>query len=549
MPRHIKRVQSGTAKDVPKKPPVPQNLPPLNAVKNRTKFIASIVISVFAVASFGLLIVQAQNGSSAETGTGTPSLPQDTIDPGDVENVAAEPGDSEVALRWQPASDNIGVVGYKIFRGTESVSDENGSYNLPSIPVGNVESYRVKNLTNGQKYYFTVVALDAAGNESASYAPETSATPQGGLRLASIEDDGKAPVVKNVKAEDIISVKVVFSEPVRLPEEQPASAFVIERKDNKVRLTVQKAEIDARDSSGATVILTTAPQENVAYTLTAGLEIKDYYGNSIISGTSDTGSFDGSAKTSERNGGGADGNADVTPPAIVAAIADFGDRISLTFTEKIILPQNAKGAVQIIKKGTDKKLEIKNVTLNVEGNVVYITTAPQEATDYVVSIRGITDIAGNEPEEDTPPVTVSAVGSGLRDLIPPEDVTKLIARVKNAGKSLVELRWTGSVNSAGDLGDQILYQSEGKNSANFGPGAPMGTEVNAVEVDNLKPGTWYTFKVATKDTTGNESGGILKSILLPQTGPGMIAAGLTGLVAAWWRKRKKRTRDELERHK
>lgn len=502
--------------------------------QTRLRFAAAISISVIIVSSLGLYMVSAQTGTSTESG----AFANDTVDPLDVENLTAEPGDSEVLLKWDAASDNVGVVGYKIFRGTLSVKEENQSYNLPSIPVGNVSSYRVKNLTNGQQYFFSIVALDAAGNESASFAPEISATPKAGLRLASIEDDGKAPVVKEVRAEDIITVKVVFSEPVRLPQEEPASAFAIERKDSRVRLPVQRAELDPRDASGATIILTTAPQEKgVDYVLTAGIEVKDFYGTPISSGTADTGAFEGSDK---KISGPGPGGADVTPPSVVSAVADFADRIAVTFSEKIKLPPDVKSAISIERRGTANSIEVKNVNLSVDGATLYITTVPQQPGEYEVSIAGIADVVGNELEEEGPPIIVQASGVGLRDLIPPEDITNLIAKVRSAQKSLVEVRWTGSADSAGDLAEQILYQSEGKEARQFGSGAPVASDVHDIEIDKLKPGTWYTFKITTKDTSGNESGGVMKSIFLPQVGPGLVAALFTAVMAGVWRKQRRK---------
>jgi len=60
-------------------------------------------------------------------------------------------------LSWSPSTDNIGVTGYKLFQdGSEIQSNLNST------------SYQVTGLTENTTYQFTVKALDAAGNESAS---------------------------------------------------------------------------------------------------------------------------------------------------------------------------------------------------------------------------------------------------------------------------------------------------------------------------------------------------------------------------------------------
>ncbi|MFA6520850.1 MAG: fibronectin type III domain-containing protein [Candidatus Gracilibacteria bacterium] len=224
--------------------------------KKHTKLLATIGISILLTSGAGL--IYAQSSDSAQN----VAVSADAVEPSDVENLKAQPGDSEVLLTWDKATDNVGVTGYKIYRGTQSVKSADSDYDLPSIPVtGNINSYGVKNLTNGQKYYFTITAKDAAGNESASYATEASATPQSGLTVSQVADDGASPQIKEVKSEDVISVKVIFSEAVKLPMEQPASAFKIEKVLDKSRLAVQKAEVDARDATGKTVILTVEPQK------------------------------------------------------------------------------------------------------------------------------------------------------------------------------------------------------------------------------------------------------------------------------------------------
>jgi len=508
----------------------------------------------------GTQILRAQNAGTSTPGAVTVIGPEaggaDTAEPSDVENLKAEAGDGEVQLTWDASTDNVGVTGYKIYRGTHSVKATEDSYDLPVIPVGTVKAYTVKNLQNGQTYYFSMTAVDGAGNESVKYAHEVSAAPKSGLHLAAIEDDGKSPQVKNTKAEDVITVTVEFSEPIKLPEERAQSAFQIEKTEDKSRLDIQKAEIDARDETGATIVLTTEPQEEDAeYVLTAGIEIQDYFNNPVVSGTADTGSFEGSAKKKQdvpppapakspvTPAPASSGTDDKDPPTVIGGSATTSDRIAVNFSEKVVLPENARSKVSIYKKGTQTTLSVLNVSLSVDGKTAYVTTGPQEAVEYDVRIAGFNDEAGNEVAAKANSVTVTGQESGLKDLIPPEDVTKLVARIKDAQNHVVELRWELSKNSAGDLADQLLYQSEGNMKYDYGSSTSMGTSTKAVEVEDLKPGKWHTFKVAAKDTSGNESPGAVTAIYLPKTGPGAVAAGLTGLVMAWYRRRKKKERN------
>lgn len=413
--------------------------------KQTLKFLLVTLACALLLSGTNVLFAQTGNGTSTEASA-------DTLEPTDVENLKAVAGDAEVMLTWDASRDNVGVTSYKIYRGTRPVKTAEDSYDLPTIPVGNVKTYPVKNLTNGQLYYFTVTALDAAGNESINYAVEVSALPKSGQSLPQAAvDDGKSPQVKSVKTEDLITVAVVFEEPVKLPEEHPASAFTIEKIVDKSRLEVQNAIIDERDTTGATVLLTTAPQEAQAeYLLTAGIEVQDLSGNPIISGTADTGSFKGSEKQTES-----------------------------------------------------------------------------------VSAEPETNSSNDES-------ALHASGGELKDLVPPEDVTKLLSQIKDAEKNIVELRWSASKNSANDLADQILYQSKGKYTKSPKDGTSLGASTENIEVQDLKAGNWYTFKITTKDTTGNESKGAITAIYLPQTGPGLVAAAITSLFMGVYSRKKKR---------
>lgn len=62
-----------------------------------------------------------------------------------------------VDLSWSGATDNVGITGYKVYRGSTL-----------QATLGNVTSHTVTGLTASTTYSFTIRALDAAGNESAN---------------------------------------------------------------------------------------------------------------------------------------------------------------------------------------------------------------------------------------------------------------------------------------------------------------------------------------------------------------------------------------------
>ena len=77
----------------------------------------------------------------------------------------------QVILAWD-ANTEPDVTGYKVYSGTTS-----GTYGAP-IDVGNVLTYTVSGLTDGQTYFFAVTAYDSFGNES-GYSNEVTYTVPG----------------------------------------------------------------------------------------------------------------------------------------------------------------------------------------------------------------------------------------------------------------------------------------------------------------------------------------------------------------------------------
>ncbi|HEU4984608.1 MAG TPA: fibronectin type III domain-containing protein, partial [Nitrososphaera sp.] len=72
---------------------------------------------------------------------------------------------SQVDVSWNAATDNVGVIGYDIFR--------NGAF---LVSVGAVTSYSDTTVAPTTSYGYTVLAKDEAGNASAQSSPPASAT-------------------------------------------------------------------------------------------------------------------------------------------------------------------------------------------------------------------------------------------------------------------------------------------------------------------------------------------------------------------------------------
>ncbi|MHB8740017.1 MAG: cytochrome c3 family protein, partial [Coriobacteriia bacterium] len=80
-------------------------------------------------------------------------------------NVAAGADPVIAVVSWSGASDNVGVVSYRIYRATSA----SGTYSAIGVSAHGTEpiTFEDKSGVPGQAYYYKVSALDAAGNESA----------------------------------------------------------------------------------------------------------------------------------------------------------------------------------------------------------------------------------------------------------------------------------------------------------------------------------------------------------------------------------------------
>ncbi|EFK95242.1 protein containing Fibronectin, type III domain [sediment metagenome] len=469
----------------------------------------------------------------------------DTSEPSDVETLTATAGDKEVTLKWSVATDDTGVKGYKVFWGLTPVVNPGESYAFDK-DVENVLEYKLTGLENGKKYYFSVVAYDEAGNESISWAPEASATPSVNPETGS---DTTAPQVSSAEATNKEEVKVVFSEAVALPATDPKTEFSIENQETFEPLEVVKAEIFADDATEKTVLLTTEPQKaDTEYKLTVNIGIKDKAGNNIISGTSDSALFTGSAEAKP--------SGDTTSPKLISIEALDSEHLVAQFDEAIVLSLDpAENFKIVLESDATKTLEVRGVELGksdsgIENASALITTATQTDLNYIVTVLGLKDMTGN---------TIKAAdaskifkGAGESTITPPETTSEesteeveeveeiseyvssfLAKKAYEAGKYNVNLTWKLVADATTKIESQKIYMSTDKGSK-YNLKTTLGPEAKSYKVEGLNPGE-YWFKLTTIDKQGKESKGVITKIILSETGPGilgllLVSVGVGGIV-------------------
>ena len=196
--------------------------------------------------------------------------------PLEVKNVSATPGNREVSLQWEQATDEDGVVvGYKIYYGTASVQSPEDAYE-EYISVSTKTDYTVKNLQNGTAYFFAITAIDDEENESETYSKEVSATPE-----------TQSPAVVSAVQISNVEVSVNLSKPVKL--QGGASSFYFEEIDTGREIPISNAV--AEGDTVKLIIPSGSLDFGKNYKIMATSLVEDLSGNPIRSGITDSAEF------------------------------------------------------------------------------------------------------------------------------------------------------------------------------------------------------------------------------------------------------------------
>lgn len=128
--------------------------------------------SVVAVDGFGVSSDPSNSANATTLGTGE----TDVSAPSAPTNLTAVAGSSTtIRLAWSPSSDDVGVLGYRIYRGGVQIGLSSGT------------EYTDQGLSPSTAYTYTVAAFDGAGHLSPESAPAQATT------LATGATDGNAP--------------------------------------------------------------------------------------------------------------------------------------------------------------------------------------------------------------------------------------------------------------------------------------------------------------------------------------------------------------------
>lgn len=350
---------------------------------------------------------------------------------------------TSVDLNWTASTDNVGVVGYKIY--------QDGAYST----VTSLTTIKLTNLEPGKRYTYKVSAIDAAGNESGKSNFVTVNTPASG------------------------SDTVKPSQPTSLSVSNVASTTAnlnwLPSTDN-VGVVGYKVYVDNK-------LVGTSTTTSMALTgLTSGshsayVSAIDAAGNE--SNPSNTVYFD---TTNPGGGGGNDG--DTTPPTQPTSLsvsAVTSSSANLTWTAST--DDKGLAGYKVYVNGAHK------ATSQSPSATISSLTANTNYSVYVVAV----DNAGNSsPNSNTVTFTTKANSSG--DVTPPSIPSGL--RVVNIDVLSADAMWNASTDNIGVVAYNVYLD-----------GKYFGTSTgNIFGLVGLRPNTEYKVKTSALDAAGNESG-------------------------------------------
>jgi parallel beta-helix repeat protein len=159
-----------------------------------------------------------------------------------------------------------------------------------------------------------------------------------------------------------------------------------------------------------------------------------------------------------------------------------------------------------------------------------------DGTSYYYRVEA-EDLAGNRTVSAVygPVISINNNGS---DVTAPEEVTELSG---TPGDGFMHLSWTGSIDTALDLVDQLVDISAdgGITWGITGPGysdggfLSLGKEADFYLAEGLANGTDYRFRIRVKDSSGNISAGTLTGVLTPSAAAVTTVSGTIASDTTW----------------
>ena len=372
-------------------------------------------------------------------GGGGGTDPGDTTPPSTPQNFTATVvSSSRIDLAWSASSDDSGVAGYKVYR--------NGTY----LDTTSSTSYPATGLTASTYYCFSVLAYDAAGNESgmSSQACRTTSATSG---------DTQAPTVPtNLTATAASSSQINLSWTAST-DNVGVTGYKIYRGATFLKtVTTGTSTTDAGLS----------PSTNYCYQVAA-----------IDAAGNESGKSSQACATTSSSG---DTQAPTVPTGL-SATAATSSQINLSWNAST---DNVGVTGYKLYRGTSF---IKTVTTGTSTT----DTGLSPSTNYCYQVSAI-DAAGNESGKSS---HACATTQAAADTQAPTVPTNLSATAVSSNQ--INLSWTASTDNVGIAGYKV-YSSAGSYL--------KSVTVTSTSMTGLNASTQYCYRVSAYDAAGNESG-------------------------------------------
>jgi len=466
-------------------------------------------------------LIVAVNGAAPPADTTRPSAPT---------GLTAVPSPGRVALEWQPATDNVAVTGYEIFRNGALLAE-----------VGAVTSYADTTVAASTQYTYEVRALDAAGNRSLFSNAASATTPAAGQTLtfaptgdARVEQAnpstnfGTFTTLRTVGGSSAVETNLAFNVGTLPAAVQSAKLRLYVTGDTVDGPAVYRTETGWTERSvtwSNRPARTSAASDNRA---ALGFGYAEWDVTSLVPPSGEIAfvlaqtSTDGTTFNSKEASSNrpqlvvtlsSDPPPDTTPPSKPTGLTAnaVAGRVDLSW--QAATDEVAVTGYDIFRNGAP--------LASVGAVTTYADTTVAGRTSYTYTIRA-RDAAGNtSPLSD--PATVTTP-----DSTPPSKPTGLTA---TAVDGRVDLGWQAATDDVAVTGYEVLRN-----------GAPLASigDVTAYTDTTVAAGTTYTYTVRARDAAGNlSSPSDAASATIPDTTPpskptGVTANALAGRVELRW---------------
>jgi chitodextrinase len=447
----------------------------------------------------------------------------DIIAPSTPGGLTATAGDRRLTLVWNVSTDNVGVVGYRVYR--------------DGVLVGTVaaNSFTDTGLTNGTSYRYLLVAYDAAANASTAAAITTAPAlsldttpPSAAPGFTATAGDRQVDLAWDASTDD---VKVVFYQVFRdgVPiVAQEGRTFTDTGLVNGTKYVYTVFAHDSADNVSAAATASATPADKQAPTVPSGLAATP--GNTQVSLTwstatdnvavtgyrvyrngtlvaspttpyyADTGrtngtsysytvaAVDAAGNASAKSGAvsatpAAPSGSDTTPPSVPAGLTATGGtaQVSLTWSA-------STDAVGV----TGYRVYRDGVQIATPAGPSFVDTGRTNGVTYSYKVAAV-DSAGNLSAQST--AATATPGDTTAPTVPSG-----MTVTKNNSAHTITIAWAASTDNVAVVRYKV-YRSKNGAAAVV---AAQPTTLSYVET-NLSNGATYAYTVSAVDGAGNES--------------------------------------------